>query len=100
MDRYSEGASSNPVQVNIFQLTSAMSDYHEKLSVHVSLKMIPKQSSLVGCEIIPQLTTNISIVRYPDSTNAVVSAGSDFPGATSSMARINESSRFTVQRTG
>ena len=29
-DRYSEGASSNPTRVNIFQLTSAVSDYHEK----------------------------------------------------------------------
>ena len=30
MDRYSEGASSNPARVNIFQLTSAVSDYREK----------------------------------------------------------------------
>ena len=29
-DRYSEGANSNPARVNIFQLTSAVSDYHEK----------------------------------------------------------------------
>ena len=29
-DRYPEGASSNPARVNIFQLTSAVSDYHEK----------------------------------------------------------------------
>ena len=29
-DRYPEGASSNPAQVNFFQLTSALSDYHEK----------------------------------------------------------------------
>ena len=30
-DRYPEGVSSNPAGVNIFQLTSAMSDYHEKI---------------------------------------------------------------------
>ena len=30
MDRYPEGASSNPARVNVFQLTSAVLDYHEK----------------------------------------------------------------------
>ena len=30
VNRYPEGASSNPARVNIFQLTSAVSDYHEK----------------------------------------------------------------------
>ena len=29
-DRYPEGASSNPAQVNLLQLTSAVSDYHEE----------------------------------------------------------------------
>ena len=29
-DRYPEGTSSNLARVNIFQLTSAVSDYHEK----------------------------------------------------------------------
>ena len=29
-DRYPESASSNPARVNIFQFTSAVSDYHEK----------------------------------------------------------------------
>ena len=36
-DRYPEGASSNPAGVNIFQLTSAVSGYHEKVTVHVYL---------------------------------------------------------------
>ena len=30
---YPEGASSNPARANIFQLTSTVSDYHEKISV-------------------------------------------------------------------
>ena len=29
-DQYLEDASSNPARVNIFELTSAVSDYHEK----------------------------------------------------------------------
>ena len=29
-DRYPEGANSNPTLVNIFQLTSTVSEYHEK----------------------------------------------------------------------
>ena len=33
-DRYPEGASSNSDGINIFQMTSAVSDYHEKLIVH------------------------------------------------------------------
>ena len=41
-DRYSEGASSNPVRVNTFQLTSAVSDYHEIISLHVPPRMIIK----------------------------------------------------------
>ena len=36
-DRYPEGASSNPTRINIFQLTSAVSDFHEKfLFVYIS----------------------------------------------------------------
>ena len=31
MGRYPEGASSNPTRVNIFQLTSAVLDYHERI---------------------------------------------------------------------
>ena len=31
--RYPEGASSNPARVNVFQLTSAESDYHKKISL-------------------------------------------------------------------
>ena len=30
-DRYPEGASSNPARINIFQLTSALSDYEKFL---------------------------------------------------------------------
>ena len=36
-DRYPVGASSNTAQVIVFQLISAVSDYHEKISVHVYL---------------------------------------------------------------
>ena len=37
-----EGASSNPAGVNISRLTSPMSDYHEKLSVHLPIQCIRK----------------------------------------------------------
>ena len=33
MGRYLESASSNPARVKVFQLTSAVSDYHEKILV-------------------------------------------------------------------
>ena len=36
-DRYPEGASSNTARVNIFQSTSAVSGYHEKISVQVNI---------------------------------------------------------------
>ena len=45
-DRYSEGASSNPARVNIFQLTLSVSDYHEKfLFVYIS----EDDSEIKGC---------------------------------------------------
>ena len=44
VDSYPNGVSSNPTQVNIFQLTLAMSDYHEKFlfMYNLSLRMILK----------------------------------------------------------
>ena len=57
-DRYSEGTSSNPTRANIFQLTSAVSDYHEKISVHESVWFLRDLSAalLSDLSIIDQLT--------------------------------------------
>ena len=50
-DRYPEGASSNPARVNIFKLTSAVSDYHQKFL----FTYISKDDSETGCIIVPLL---------------------------------------------
>ena len=41
-DRYPESTNSSLGRVNVFQLTSAVSDYHDKISLHESLRMILK----------------------------------------------------------
>ena len=61
MDRYLEGASSNPARVNIFQLTSAVSDYHKnfcsvifKISLFLQKQTRELLIRLIYCEMLGQ----------------------------------------------